>query len=150
MKKRNLSSAIWNEGIILMANIFVWSQLEIHLSLHLTTYVEDINLTLQKVQLSVSDAFSIAPSLNTVPLVTVLCSHKLYRTSHRNWSIKRWRSVTLQSIIPLLILCKEMFELHKNNNLWRLWIMLIWEWELKKMNPRYELLKVYLDLEKGT
>ncbi len=59
MKKWNLRSAIWNEGIILMANIFVWLQLEIHIRLHLTTYyVEDINLTLQKVQLSVRCVFN--------------------------------------------------------------------------------------------
>lgn len=59
------------------ANIFVWSQLEIQLSLHLTTYnVDEINLTLHKVQLSVAGAFSIAPSISSVPLVTVLCSHK--------------------------------------------------------------------------
>lgn len=101
-----------------MANISAGSQLEIHLSLHLATYnVDEINLTLQKVQLLVSDAFLIALSLSSVPLVTVLCSHKHYRSSHRNWSKKWSRSVTLQSIIHLLILCKEMSELHKNNNL---------------------------------
>ncbi len=68
-KNWNLRSAIWNEGIILMANISVGSQLEIHPSLHLTTYyVEDINCTLQNVQLSVSDVFSIAPLTKHRPI----------------------------------------------------------------------------------
>lgn len=65
------------------ANIFVGSQLEIYLSLLLTIYyVEDINLTLQKVQWNCSFT-----RLSLIGYCSLLTQH--YRTSHRNWSIKQ-------------------------------------------------------------